>query len=145
MGGERSSPPISISALSYPRSRARARPQLPIHHVDIALAAVVGGEDHAPAIWREGGVGVAALVFLGLISVVAAQHFKHLLPVAQMNPGDAAGPRLAVCDHGLAGGVQIVVRVHSPWRVVDETSRDFAGQVVPAAEGPFLLPLPAAV
>ena len=83
--------------------------RLPIHQVDIALAAVIGREHHPPPVGRERRMRVGALIFPRLIRVVPAQHLEHLLPIAQMHFGNAAGARFAVGDHGLAGGVEVVL------------------------------------
>jgi hypothetical protein len=74
-----------------------------------------------------------------------AQHFKDLLPLAEVDLGNAAGMSFAIGDHGQPGGVQIVVRVGAARRVMREMLVLTASRVAPPTKGPAGLGLPAAV
>ena len=54
---------------------------------------------------------MAALVVAERIGIMSAEGLKHLLSITQMYLGDATRTRLAVGDHGVSIGVQVVMGV----------------------------------
>ena len=64
-----------------------------------------------PAIGRERRMWVAALIISKRVGIVPAKHLERLSAVLQTHFGNAARPCLAIRDHSLPIGMQVVMSV----------------------------------
>src|SRR6266498_2784320 len=84
---------------------------IPICEIDVAGTSSIRCKDYLPAIGGERRMRVTALIIAECIGVMSTKYLEYLLPISQMDFGDATRSRLTIRYHGLPINMQVVMSI----------------------------------